>query len=64
MSHLRLAIELTVIIVLGILLVLFFLWCGVSVRREFKNRGVLITNEELNRERTTVMIPLSIRDLQ
>jgi hypothetical protein len=61
-SRLRLIFELTVIVVLGILLVTFFVWCAISLWRDLKNRGVRITNDELVREHSTIFIPLS--DLQ
>lgn len=64
MTHLRLIVELTVIVVFGILLVAFLVWCAISLWRDLKNRGMRITQEELVRERVTVLIPLSIKDLQ
>jgi hypothetical protein len=64
MSRFRLIFELTVIVTIGILLVVFLVWCFISIRRDFKLRGHHISAEELNRERVTVLIPRSIRDLQ
>lgn len=64
MSHLQLTIEATVVVTIGLLVVLFFVWVAVSLSREFRLRGKRITHEELTRERVTVLIPLSLRDLK
>lgn len=64
MSRFGLVFEATVIVTLGILLAVFLIWCVASLRRDFKYRGSRITREELARERVTVLIPLSIRDLR
>jgi hypothetical protein len=64
MSRFRLVFEAWVVISLGLMALLCLIWYLRSLWRDHVLRGERISAAELNRERITVLIPLSIRDLQ
>lgn len=64
MNHLRDIFEAWVALsILTLLLVCLIYFAGRFIRAQLRSANV-ITAEELNRERVTVLIPLSIKDLQ
>lgn len=64
MNHFRDIFEAWIALsILALLVVCLIYFAGRFIRAQL-SRGDVITAEELNRERVTVLIPLSIKDLQ